>query len=311
MADINEIHEDEPKKKKRGRKKNIYNTEVQVVSSKDAGKKNMLSIQSTGNSQISFNDIFKVETPDEDKVNSQKKTTMTAQDRSIINGLNKVAYVHRDLTNDSSSNISSSTHLNEMTLTDNSFKHINDSCSFGKEHYERKTNVLCWYCCHCFDTYPIPLPVSVKRKVNGDLTFNVKGNFCTFNCAKSYANYNERCFKSYEICSLLSSLHKVINGKIISIRCAPKRELLSAFGGKLDIETFRLMSGNNYSKMIMCPHNIIPINMKLYESNPNQSNNSRNESMDVNTNNLVLYRKKPNKNKNTLEAVMGIKKISD
>lgn len=310
---------DEPVvKKKRGRKKNIYNTNVEVINSKTANNK-ILSIVSTGTSKMSFGEFFK-ETKIESESNnvSEKPQTsnMTAQDRCIINGLNKSSlqysndvYKHvSECTDDKTSNISKPPEdTNVVVVNENKDLNnipedcIHESHNFSKEHYFNKTDVLCWYCCHSFETYPIPLPIGIKTDKNGQKTYHVKGNFCSFNCAKSYAldthNYNR-----FDMCGLLSSLYKSIYTKSKPIVCAPKRDLLKCFGGVLDISEFRDMSNNLSNKMELLPSNIIPINMKLYESNKTIEKVEHN-------NDLVLYRKAPNKKKNTLEASMGLTKL--
>lgn len=337
-----EPEQEAPVKKKRGRKKNIYNTNVEVVNLGKA-KKGTLTIKSSGigsSNQMSFTDIFKPDLPEEEK----KNKAMTAQDRCIIHGLNKTNVYHTSTEedikkhNDDSNNNSEintplgggtkeidndhdeshkkiNTHAcwretrNISSLTNSSADLIHNTCTFSIEHYRNKTDVLCWYCCHKFDTYPVPLPISLQKKL-GKRLYNVMGNFCSFNCAKSYTLYNIKTYNTYEISSLLSILNKSLNKVIHPITCAPKRELLKSFGGILDIDTFRNMSGNTRNKMDICTDNIIPINMKIYESDLNKINNtdgcSSNNDKDKN---LILYRKKPIKNKNTLESAMGLKKL--
>lgn len=326
------VEPEQPVKKKRGRKKNIYNTNVEVVNSGKA-KKGTLTIKSSGpgtSSQISFNDIFKPDLPEEEK----KNKAMTAQDRCIIHGLNKNNVFHtsteedikRDAaTSDAQEKLIKSISLEDKedektpvafsndwretkninTLNNSSADLIHNTCTFPIEHYKNKTDILCWYCCHKFDTYPVPLPISLQKKT-GKRLYNVMGNFCSFNCAKSYTLYNIKTYNTYEIASLLSVLNKSLNKIIHPITCAPKRELLKSFGGILDIDTFRSMSGNNHNKMDICTDNIIPINMKIYESDRSIKDNENDNDKDKN---LVLYRKKPIKNKNTLESAMGLKKL--
>src|SRR4029079_16243870 len=46
-----------------------------------------------------------------------------------------------------------------------------------------KVNIACWWCCHTFDTYPIPAPLKYDTKKE---VFKVIGCFCSFSCSRAY-----------------------------------------------------------------------------------------------------------------------------
>ena len=114
-------------------------------------------------------------------------------------------------------------------------------------NYTRK-NVLCWWCCHTFDTPKVHLP---KRKDAFNKLFII-GIFCSYNCAKSYGvaiNYDSYLFKKYyEFKTKL---------KFLDLKKAPPRQSLYVFGGVLTIEQFREDFQNGDSYVEVSSHPII------------------------------------------------------
>ena len=106
---------------------------------------------------------------------------------------------------------------------------------FDKKSFFR-TNVCCWHCCHSFTDTPVGIPLSYENGI-----FNVKGVFCSFNCASTY-NFNDRLSES-EIQERESLMHlmyrKTHDVKEVDIKKAPAKECLKMFGGLLEIEEFR------------------------------------------------------------------------
>lgn len=99
-----------------------------------------------------------------------------------------------------------------------------------------KTDICCWHCCHKFDNMPVGIPLSYDNVV-----FQVKGVFCSFNCALTY-NYNskenENTIQERE--SLTYLMYKKIHDiKEVELQHAPEKETLAMFGGTLTIEEFR------------------------------------------------------------------------
>jgi len=111
---------------------------------------------------------------------------------------------------------------------------IDTSASQSAQIDKSKTkNQWCWWCCHTFDSKEIKLPISK----NPDSTkYNCIGKFCSPECVCAYIvdsgdRYGDP-WTQYEL------LHEMIQVNE-TIQPAPKRELLSEFGGDLTIEQFR------------------------------------------------------------------------
>jgi hypothetical protein len=95
-----------------------------------------------------------------------------------------------------------------------------------------KTNILCWWCCHRFDSVPVYAPVKYTNKKE---LFHVRGIFCGFSCCYAYV-LKEPVFKDK---SLLKFMYKQVTGNKFDILPAPPREVLQVFGGSKTIEDFR------------------------------------------------------------------------
>lgn len=123
-----------------------------------------------------------------------------------------------------------------------------------KNTLAKKTDICCWWCCHKFDYSPIGLPLNYNNN-----RFNVKGCFCSFNCAMSYnLNSNSDNISEYE--SLLYLLFKKMNNtkEFKEIHEAPPRESLIMFGGLLSIDEFRNKFNVKYNIIYPPMLSIIP-----------------------------------------------------
>lgn len=102
-----------------------------------------------------------------------------------------------------------------------------------------KTEIVCFWCCHNFDSAPFAIPSHILDEV-----WYMYGNFCSPECATAYL-FKEQIDShvQWERYALLNSLyaedanigHKSPNG----IRPAPPREVLRMFGGSMDITEYR------------------------------------------------------------------------
>lgn len=109
----------------------------------------------------------------------------------------------------------------------------------GKDNeWPSKTKILCWWCCHSFDTIPIPCPVEYDELRD---RFKVKGIFCGWSCAASYS------IENYNVIQLLYLLKQKVcgAGSEIIIKPAPPRICLKSFGGEMSISAFRKASNEN------------------------------------------------------------------
>ena len=114
-----------------------------------------------------------------------------------------------------------------------------------------KTDVVCFQCCHAFEGVPVPLPYTYdsRRKV-----YKCKGNFCSWQCSKSY-NINQtmdfgKGNRNMYI-SLLAhqtwikyrknteNFESMKTYATYSINPSSPRDLLKIFGGSMDIEEYR------------------------------------------------------------------------
>lgn len=172
-----------------------------------------------------------------------------------------------------------------------------------------KTNLYCLWCCHPFDTPPVPLPIKlVKNK------FFVEGCFCSFNCCAAY-NFDKSYPDKWERYSLLHLLYKKIyETSFRKILLAPPKEVLKVFGGHMSITEYRknLISNEKSFKIISPP--IISIIPKI-EENITMKISQNNKFIPVNQNlmdkaslSLRLKRDKPiTENNNTLYSYMDLK----
>lgn len=116
------------------------------------------------------------------------------------------------------------------------------------DEWEKSTDIKCWWCSYNFDTIPCSIPFKYI-----DDKFEVFGCFCGFNCALAYIN-ESNIDKKEEKISLLNLLYRKIYNKNDTIVPAPKKEILTDYGGNLTIEEFRNISGlNEIAKDIVLP----------------------------------------------------------
>lgn len=105
------------------------------------------------------------------------------------------------------------------------------------------TQAACWWCCHKFEGRPAFLPTTYSEEHD---SFKVYGNFCSWNCAKSY-NYSSKGSKWTFRSMLLKYMVTKIQGECICIRPAPPRDQLEFFGGNMSIDEFRESNNKNFS----------------------------------------------------------------
>lgn len=120
------------------------------------------------------------------------------------------------------------------------------------ERWPSETDVVCFYCCHSFDTTPVGIPHKFVNNV-----FNCYGNFCSYNCAKRYLCpfYNEE-----DDVAMILAVHDMLVGDeqneklqllellfhletnapfYKEIKPAPSRLVLKMFGGTKTIDEYR------------------------------------------------------------------------
>jgi hypothetical protein len=119
----------------------------------------------------------------------------------------------------------------------------------------QKTNILCGWCCHKFNNYPICVPDYYNVKTG---LFRVSGCFCSFNCGLSYMKQNKH---RYRDTSLINFMKSVLTGSFTKIKCAPPKEILEAFGGPINIEEYR----KEFDTLVEYRLNYYPMYFKAFQ----------------------------------------------
>lgn len=107
------------------------------------------------------------------------------------------------------------------------------------DEWPKRTNLKCWYCSLNFDSIPIFIPIHCYlNNISNKQEFDVLGNFCSFNCAKSHLDI---FFKDNFIYSKnLLILYNIINNKqVIDIESAPDKFDLNIYGGHLNQDEYK------------------------------------------------------------------------
>jgi hypothetical protein len=135
---------------------------------------------------------------------------------------------------------------------------------YSSKSWPEKTNIHCWWCCYSFNSIPIPLP----RKTNNIKSLNpndkdvenfeVKGCFCSFNCALAYSNTYDYKNLQYLVLYFFKRIYKLNNPSYskefirnFSIKPAPPKEILEKFGGSVSILEYRKSFDNSTNYRII------------------------------------------------------------
>ena len=191
--------------------------------------------------------------------------------------------------------------LEKTIISNNETINYNYSSINIHNNIKQNSNLVCWWCCHCFNNTPIYLP---ERKL--DNHYYMYGYFCSFNCAMAY-NVDLNDYKIWERSSHLNQLYYKLNNKYKKIKPAPSKYSLDIFGGKLSIDIFRkkfLNTNIDYRLIIPPLKSIIPI---IEEKQINNNNDNNNSNFNKLTESLVLKRKKPISTlNNSIEKAMNL-----
>jgi hypothetical protein len=168
-----------------------------------------------------------------------------------------------------------------------------------------KPGTKCLWCKHSFDLPSIELP---EDYFNG--TFYCMGNFCSWNCAKSF-NIDVNDSSTWKRESLLNLMYYKTYGDFKEIIPAPSWLMLEDFGGLLNINDFRnLFLFNNKDYLVLHPP-LITRQLQIEESykKSNNTNMTANKLENIYDGELVLKRNKPIESNNfNLEKTMGLKR---
>tara|TARA_Y100000389_G_scaffold134961_1_gene132483 strand:- start:28061 stop:28627 length:567 start_codon:yes stop_codon:yes gene_type:complete len=176
----------------------------------------------------------------------------------------------------------------------------------------------CWWCCHPIQGHTLHLP---KKYIEETKKYEVYGNFCSFECMKSYNSNENGSFKQNQM-MLISMMIQDMYGSEYHIIPAPPRECLKVFGGHMSIEDFRNKHENLYIKYNP-PLTILPSNIEIQPLKNNhrwinpEDEDTKNkcytlqefeDSQTCKISNIPMRIKTvPKSNKNTLEKMMGLK----
>lgn len=116
--------------------------------------------------------------------------------------------------------------------------HVRDG---NVKEWNKKTNLLCWWCCHPFNTMPCFFPTHYNEYSK---RFKIQGNFCSWNCAKAYKLEDSKGTRGQDMYLFTLLLMHLGIKNYRDVKSAPAKEVLKAFGGNLTIEEFREISIN-------------------------------------------------------------------
>ena len=203
-----------------------------------------------------FNDY---EEYNNDNINSlipDTKNNFVAFDNNINNNINNHNLVSTELNNDYYKNKKDEifTELNNTNLSqieiliNKKYRHtkqislLNDIChNVDNGKWLDKTDILCFWCCHNFDTTPWGLPVKYENN-----EFTLTGIYCSPNCAMAHLlNIESNNNNLWERIVLLNLLHHKIYETDENIVPAPDKVCLRAFGGPFNIDEYRYLTIEN------------------------------------------------------------------
>ncbi len=104
----------------------------------------------------------------------------------------------------------------------------------GPSQWLKPTKILCWHCAHKFKNPPIGIPT--ERQGGG--TYLMRGNFCSFSCAKGFV-IREGAYNSHVHLALIERMAREVYQCTDAIVPAPSPMALKAFGGTMTLTQFR------------------------------------------------------------------------
>jgi hypothetical protein len=107
------------------------------------------------------------------------------------------------------------------------------------QKYPESSPYLCHNCCHSFKSIPCFIPTKIHVSRDNKYSFNVRGNFCSFNCALTEViNFPKRY--SHDTIELLRHMYSLVIPKDnCDLIPAQQKETLKSFGGVLSIDEYR------------------------------------------------------------------------
>ena len=156
---------------------------------------------------------------------------------------------------DSTETLKSSSSTNQVNLISNNVvnKITTHNLNFTK-------NTKCWWCRNTFDSPAVELPEDYYNN-----TFFCTGNFCSYNCMKSYnLDLNDTLTSKRE--SLMNLMYFLTYSEYKYIVPAPHWMALEEYGGTLTIQKFRENSITNTKEYLILHPPLISRQMQIEES---------------------------------------------
>jgi len=158
-------------------------------------------------------------------------------------------------------NTDSNTFSSELNTTFNQNTYIiNNVNKIITHNIIFNNNTKCWWCKNTFDTPPVQLPENYYNE-----TFYCIGNFCSYNCVKSY-NLDLNDSALYKRESLINLLFFLTYSKYKHIVLAPHWLTLEEYGGLLNINEFRKNMVFNTKEYTILHPPLISRQMQIEES---------------------------------------------
>lgn len=170
-----------------------------------------------------------------------------------LNKLNLTKINSEDSDSTETLKTSTESNHNKVVLNNNVNKILTHCLNFNK-------NTKCWWCRNTFNSPSVQLPEDYYNN-----TFFCVGNFCSFNCMKSY-NLDLNDSLSWKRESLMNLLYYQTYSEYKNINPAPHWMTLEEYGGNLTIEQFREnFLVNNKEYLVLHPP-LISRQMQIEES---------------------------------------------
>lgn len=268
-------------KKRRARKKIVEIDTIEKLNLQNNEKKPM--IPNVINDDESYNNSYKKEDINQSQISFgkfnitvKKASTMTPEelrkyynDKFEINESDKASKLM--VQNDDNivytpimdvdvieKNIKKTENIKVSKKIEKKYKMLSKYIDGIKEEWPEYTDIMCWWCCHNFDEYPIPCPVSYDT-VNDN--YKVNGVFCSWSCAAAYS------IEKYSDTTLLQQMNNELDlcNTVNIINAAPSRYILKNFGGHMSIKDFRNLADKNNKKILISTEKISYINQDIIE----------------------------------------------
>lgn len=197
-------------------------------------------------------------------------------------------------------------------------KHVRVAGEADSGDWPCSTDQWCWYCCHPFETAPLPMPLKYDNRLD---MFHVMGTFCSWPCIKAYNGDSVSYMKSV-IANYITLFHRRCTGRLRGIRSAPPRQALQVFGGSMSIHQFRDASNHDVEYCILPPKMVVHHHVVHEQQHASRrvaaAQAAKRPALDmaqvvsfkdVATKNETLRLKRPKplqNNRNLLERTMGI-----